>query len=55
MILPLRRRHQRMFLVLAVVLPLLFAWGIAMRRELPVMPDVGPATAGVTAVNGGRP
>jgi len=38
MILPLRRRHHRTFLVLAVLLPLLFAWGILARKSVPAVP-----------------
>ena len=35
MILPLRQLHRRMFIVLGVVLPLMFALGIIARRPVP--------------------
>jgi hypothetical protein len=52
MIHPLRQRHRRAFAVLAVLIPLLFAWGIAARRGIPVMSrDAGADTH----VAGGQP
>jgi hypothetical protein len=38
MIQPLRRTHRRIFLVLALLLPLLFLSGIAFRHRWPVSP-----------------
>src|SRR5262245_6064547 len=35
MILPLRRRHRRMFAVIGILLPLAFVAGIAARRPIP--------------------
>jgi hypothetical protein len=37
MILPLRQRHRRVFIALAVLIPLLFAWGIRGRRSIPLV------------------
>jgi hypothetical protein len=39
MILPLRRAHRRIFLILAIVLPALILFGIA-RRETPAAVDM---------------
>jgi hypothetical protein len=50
MIRPLRQRHRRVFYVLALILPLAFATGIAARKRIPVMasktfsPSEMPAT-----------
>jgi len=53
MILPLRQRHRRMFAVLAVVLPLIFVVGIAVRRAVPPLetlpPEFSPQTVTFTA------
>ena len=35
MILPLRRRHRRMFTVIAILLPVAFVAGVAARRPIP--------------------
>ena len=35
MILPLRRRHRRMFAVIAILLPVAFVAGVAARRPIP--------------------
>ncbi len=51
MIRPLRQRHRRIFFVLAVVLPVLFAWGIAARNGIPVMPRDASVD---TAIAGGQ-
>lgn len=39
----LRRRHFRVWLVLAIVLPLLFLLGLAARPEWPSQPGPSPA------------
>jgi len=53
--LPLRQRHRRMFAVLAVVLPLLFVVGIAVRRTVPqpetLPPELSPKTVTFTATS----
>jgi len=44
MIQPLRTRHLRMFVILAIILPLLFAAALAVRGQPPaplVIPSVG--------------
>lgn len=55
MILPFRQRHRRMFAVLAVVLPLLFVVGIALRRAVPqpetLPPELSPRTVTFTATD----
>jgi hypothetical protein len=38
MIRPLRRRHRAVVIVLAIVLPVVFAIAIATRKPVPVMP-----------------
>jgi hypothetical protein len=38
MIRPLRRRHLVIAIVLAVLLPILFALGLAARRKVPAQP-----------------
>ncbi len=45
MIQPLRTRHRRIFLVLAIILPVLFAAGLMVRPALPapVISAVGGA------------
>lgn len=45
MILPLRKRHWRMFAVLAILLPVLFAAGIAARKPLPPANVLPPSWA----------
>ena len=45
MILPLRKRHRRMFAVLAIVLPLLFAVGVIARKPLPPANVLPPSLA----------
>lgn len=47
----LRRRHLAVFLVLAIVLPVLIVLGLRARRPMPVM-DVLPAFAGEGAQGG---
>lgn len=37
MIRPLRQRHRRAFIALALLIPLLFAWGILGRRSIPLV------------------
>jgi len=37
MIQPLRQRHRRCFIALAVLLPFLFAWGILGRKSIPLV------------------
>lgn len=39
MIRPLRRAHRRLFLVLAILLPLVLAFALFMRADLPVQHD----------------
>ena len=55
MILRLRQRHRRMFVVLGVLLPLLFAVGIAMRRAVPqpktLPPELSSQTVTFTATD----
>jgi len=36
MILPLRNRHRRIVIVLAIMIPIVFAWGILGRRPIPL-------------------
>ena len=45
MIRRLRRRHRRMWLVLAIVLPLLYAIALAARRPAPIVETI-PAVLG---------
>ena len=48
MIQPLRRAHRRIFLVLALLLPVLFLSGIAFRHRWPVSPkSKSPALSSV--------
>jgi hypothetical protein len=44
MIRPLRQRHRRSFIALAVLIPLLFVWGIIGRRSIPLVHGDGPPT-----------
>jgi hypothetical protein len=53
MTLPLRQRHRRILVVLAVLLPLLFMVGIALRRNVPqaenLPPELSPQPVTFTA------
>jgi hypothetical protein len=44
MILPLRRRHRRMFAVICVLLPVAFVAGVAARKPLPTASPAGQET-----------
>jgi hypothetical protein len=44
-ILPLRRRHRRVWLALALLLPLLYAAALLVRPDRPVMQELPPALA----------
>lgn len=43
MILPLRRRHRRMFAVIGVLLPVAFVAGVAARKPIPALPIPMPS------------
>jgi hypothetical protein len=50
----LRRRHRRIWLALAVVLPLVYVLALAARRPPPVMESLPEPLAAVAAPAGGR-
>lgn len=50
MIQPLRQRHRRLFIALAVLLPILFLWGLSSRKAIPLMSS-GAAKANSTEVS----
>lgn len=56
MILPLRQLHRRVFVALAVVLPLAFAAGIAARRTIPDVVSLPPelSSQSFTAIDSER-
>lgn len=50
MIRPLRQLHRRLFLLLALGLPLAFGLGVAARKPLPILPAAAPALAAQLSV-----
>lgn len=49
MILPLRQRHRRIFIGLAIFLPAVFVLGIAARKAVPVAGEIAEPPANISA------